>query len=91
MNSTYPLIPCINFLSAVLVLISIIPRSIQRPRNAGLLMLALWVFIASLLRGINAIVWSNTAQDIAPVFCDICQLLSYLVTLLMYDIAIDVL
>ena len=74
MDPTYPLVPFINFLSAVLVFISIIPRSVQHSWNAGLLMLAFWVFIVSLLRGINAIVWSNTSEDLAPVFCDICQL-----------------
>ncbi|KAI0316931.1 pheromone A receptor-domain-containing protein [Amylostereum chailletii] len=71
MDPTYPLIPIVNFVSAALVLLTILPRCMQHSWNAGLLMLASWVFIISILRAVNAIVWSNSFEDLAPVFCDI--------------------
>ncbi|KAI0312004.1 GPCR fungal pheromone mating factor [Amylostereum chailletii] len=72
MDPTYPLVPVLNFLSAVLVLI---PFMITRRllSNVGITMLGMWILLLSTWQGVNAILWSNHAENIAPVWCNVAS------------------
>lgn len=68
-NSTYPLFPTFAFLGFIVVLIPL-PLHLQA-WNCGTCMYIIWTALGCLLHFINAIVWRNSALNVAPVWCDI--------------------
>lgn len=72
MDPTYPLAPIANFVGCFLI-ITTLSSLCYRPWNTGVFMLAVYVFLQSLVVGVNAIVWSDNAGDVAPVWCDISE------------------
>ncbi|RXW17912.1 hypothetical protein EST38_g7942 [Candolleomyces aberdarensis] len=68
-STWHPELPFFAFLSAVLVLIPL-PWHWQA-RNVATLSMIFWLFVVSLIYGINTIVWRGHARDVAPVYCDI--------------------
>ncbi|KAI0316932.1 pheromone A receptor-domain-containing protein [Amylostereum chailletii] len=70
MNPTYPLVPVLNFCAACLVALPFLAN----PRgswNIGIVLLAAWNFLLSLVLGIDAVIWSNNTRNSAPIWCDI--------------------
>lgn len=70
MDPTYPLVPIANFIGCFLILVSLVGL-LHRPWNTGVSMFAIYAFLQSLIVGIDAIVWSDNVNDVAPVWCDI--------------------
>ena len=66
-----PLLPVTNFVASVLVLLPI-PR-LFHPWNIGNCIFAIWTSVSCIIHGINAILsrWTDGADNIAPVWCDI--------------------
>ena len=73
MDPTFPLVPVINFVSALLVLIPFTIGLLCRSWNLGVWVSALWIIEQSISTGVNTILWANNVDDLAPVWCDICQ------------------
>lgn len=71
-DPTYPLYPVIAFIGFVLALIPL-PWHLQS-WNSGTCYYMVWTALACLNEFVNAVVWSNTVIDLAPVWCDICKL-----------------
>ncbi|KAH8108401.1 GPCR fungal pheromone mating factor [Phellopilus nigrolimitatus] len=69
MDPSYPLLPLVNFLCAFLVLLPL--RSLFTHWNTGVWMYAVWVSLSCLAHAVNAIVWRDNADVVAPVWCDI--------------------
>lgn len=42
-------------------------------------MLAIYVSLKSLMIGVNTVVWSDNANDVAPILCDICEQSAFIV------------
>lgn len=72
MDPTYPLFPILNLLSCVLVLLPILIK-LRHTWNTGVHFLAIWVSAESFALGVNAIIWSDNTNDVAPVWCDISE------------------
>jgi pheromone a factor receptor len=66
----YPLFPVFAFLGFILALIPL-PWHLEAS-NSGTVIYMMWAALANLNAFINAIVWRNTALNVAPVWCDIC-------------------
>ncbi|KAG1773715.1 GPCR fungal pheromone mating factor [Suillus placidus] len=62
-------LPATAFVCAALVLVPL-PWH-WRAGNISTLAISLWLFVSNVIFGINAIIWGNTVQNIAPVWCDI--------------------
>lgn len=73
MDPTYPLLPIANFICLFLVLLPL-STLVRGSWNMGVHVLAIWVALESLIRGVNSIVWADNANVIAPVWCDISEL-----------------
>lgn len=71
-DPAYPAFSILTLFGAVLVLIPL-PWHLQA-LNAGTCLFMIWTSIACLNLGINSIIWHGNAIDIAPVWCDICEL-----------------
>ena len=69
----YPQLPTVAFISAFLILIPL--PSHWRAGNVATLALIFWLFFANIIYGVNSIIWSGTALDLAPVWCDISEYL----------------
>lgn len=72
MDPIYPLAPIANFIGCFFVIITLLSLC-YRPWNTGVFMFAVYVFLQSLVVGVNAIVWSDNVRDVAPVWCDISE------------------
>ncbi|KAI0314140.1 GPCR fungal pheromone mating factor [Amylostereum chailletii] len=72
MDPTYPLVPILNFVAAFLTLLPLLinPKML---RNVGVTMLAIWLLSLEIIQGVDAVVWSDHANDVAPVWCDIAS------------------
>ena len=77
MDPTFPLVPIANFIGCILVLISL-SRGMFRNWNVGACSFAFWTLLLNLNTGVDTIVWSNNANNVAPVWCDISEYLSIL-------------
>ncbi|KAI0317112.1 pheromone A receptor-domain-containing protein [Amylostereum chailletii] len=77
MDPTYPLVPVVNFIAACLMLFTILTVKVRETLNVGILILCIWLFIACLIQGLEAIVWSKNAENKAPVWCDISSHLGW--------------
>lgn len=82
-DSTYPLYPVLALFGAVLVLIPL-PWHLQA-WNSGTCLYMFWTAVACLNLGVNSIVWHNSALNLAPVWCDICECLLPLLMRLSID------
>lgn len=70
MDPTYPLVPIANFLACILVLSSM-SKSMIQSWNVGACSFAIWVIIMALTVAVNAIIWADNVNNVAPVWCDI--------------------
>ena len=70
MDPTFPLVPIANFLACILVLSSLSGRMFKS-WNIGACSFGLWVAAESFVRAVNAIIWSDNVDNIAPYWCDI--------------------
>ncbi|KAI0316297.1 pheromone A receptor-domain-containing protein [Amylostereum chailletii] len=71
MDPTYPLVPVVNLIAASLMLLTILITSLRQHWNTGVFMLCLWLSIWSLDQSVDTVVWSDNADNKAPVWCDI--------------------
>jgi pheromone a factor receptor len=62
-------LPLAAFGAALLVLFT--SPLFWRTRNIPLLSAAAWLFIVNVVYGVNALVWSDHARDVATIYCDI--------------------
>jgi pheromone a factor receptor len=44
-----------------------------RSRNTGTLIYIAWSLIANIVYFVNAVIWRNNADNVSPVWCDICE------------------
>lgn len=79
MDPLYPLVPIVNLLCCVLVLLPVFIK-FRRSWNTGVCMLAIWASAESFSTGVNSIVWSDNVNDVAPVWCDISEHCSTVIT-----------
>ena len=77
-DPTYPLVPIASLLAAVLVILTFITNGVRGAYNRGVVMLEGWVLVGLLITVVQSIVWRDTYEIIAPVFCDICEFLIFL-------------
>ncbi|KAJ7611071.1 putative fungal pheromone GPCR, STE3-type [Mycena polygramma] len=68
-DPTYPAFPLFSFLGFVLVLVPL-PWHFQA-WNSGTCLFMIWTSISCLIGFVNSLVWANTIDDLAPVWCDI--------------------
>lgn len=73
MDPTYPLVPVANFLACILVLSSM-SKSMFQSWNIGACSFAIWVVIMGFTVAVDAIIWAENVENIAPVWCDIGEL-----------------
>ena len=66
----YPILPVGAFTAASLVLIPVFWH--WRAGNVPILSLTAWLFILNVVYGANSLVWSDSVQDKAPIWCDVC-------------------
>ncbi|KAI0315609.1 GPCR fungal pheromone mating factor [Amylostereum chailletii] len=71
MDPTYPLVPFMNILSAVLLSLTLLTFALRRKANIGVVMLGVWLLIIAIWVGVDTIVWAKDARDVAPVWCKI--------------------
>ena len=74
-STAYPLIPIIGTIASDLNVLTI-ATGIRQTWNFGMHLISLWLFLLNSLRGVEAIVWHGATGIKAPVWCDICMLLS---------------
>ena len=72
MDSTFPLVPTANFVACLLMLLSL-SKNMFQSWNIGACSFAVWIAVLSFKVAINSIVWSNSIENIAPVWCDISE------------------
>ncbi|KZV66810.1 STE3-domain-containing protein [Peniophora sp. CONT] len=70
-DPTYPLVPIASIFAVVLVLLTFVTSGYRGAFNRGVVMFQIWVLVGLLITAIQSIVWRDTVQIIAPVFCDI--------------------
>ena len=81
-DPTYPLVPIASIVAAVLVLLTFITSGVRGAYNRGVVMFEGWVFVGLLITAIQTIVWRDSYELIAPVFCDICTSLLFAILFL---------
>lgn len=65
--------PTFSFLAILFVLL---PSTWHwRARNTPTLLLIFWLLVSLLPQAINAAIWYNTADDVAPIWCDVSAVL----------------
>ncbi|KAF7372713.1 Pheromone B alpha 3 receptor [Mycena sanguinolenta] len=65
----YPAFQILSFLGFVLVLIPL-PWHFQA-WNSGTCLFMIWTALSCLIAFVNSVVWANSVDDVAPVWCDI--------------------
>ena len=74
MDPTFPLVPIMNFLAALLVCLPTLSSAIHSGSwNVAVLSFAFWTTLSCIIMGINSIIWSDNVRDVAPVWCDISK------------------
>jgi pheromone a factor receptor len=89
-DPTYPAFPVLSFLGACLLLIPL-PWHFQA-FNSGTCLYMIWTALGLLNLSINSIVWRSTAINYAPVWCDICKTVFWViqaVELTFYSLSLD--
>ncbi|KZV63668.1 fungal pheromone STE3G-protein-coupled receptor [Peniophora sp. CONT] len=74
---TYPLVPIMNILAAVLISLSFLTSNLRGPYNRGVVMLKGWVLVGLINTSAQTILWHNSTRVFAPVFCDISSHLAF--------------
>jgi pheromone a factor receptor len=46
-----------------------------RAGNVATLSIMFWLFLANMIYAIDAVIWSNSIDTVATVWCDICEFL----------------
>ena len=72
MDPTFPLVPIANLAACLLVLLSMSKNMFQF-WNIGACSFAIWIAVESFTTSINSILWYNSVENIAPVWCDISE------------------
>ncbi|KAI0031551.1 GPCR fungal pheromone mating factor [Vararia minispora EC-137] len=70
-DPTYPLLPIFSIPTAVLLLLVLTTNFVRQSWNLGIFFLCFWLFWEILTLGINAILWSDSAEAKFYVYCDI--------------------
>lgn len=73
MDPTYPLVPIANLVSCFLVVLALLGTA-SRPWNIGVCMFAIWTALSCINTAVNTIVWKDNVENVAPVWCDICEI-----------------
>ncbi|CAL1697584.1 unnamed protein product [Somion occarium] len=68
-DPTYPLFPIFAFCGFIVALIPL-PWHFQA-WNAGTCIYMLWASLASLIQFVDSIIWHDSLQNVAPIWCDI--------------------
>lgn len=68
---SYPALPTLGLIAAILVLIPL-PRQLQA-RYIPTIALTWWLFGTCVFESVNAIVWAGNVKNSLPVWCDICK------------------
>jgi len=71
-DPTYPLFPILAFLGFVLSLIPF-PWHLQA-WNSGTCAFMFWTALACIIGFVNSLVWQNSISNVAPIWCDIGEL-----------------
>ena len=72
-DPTYPLVPIASTLAASLIVLSFVANGTRGTRNRGVVILGSWVLLGNLMTAVQAIVWGDTDEILAPVLCDISK------------------
>ena len=72
MDPTFPLVPTANLLACILVLASL-SKSMFQAWNVGVCSFASWLIIGTLGVAINAIIWPDNVDNVAPAWCDLSE------------------
>ncbi|VDC06408.1 unnamed protein product [Peniophora sp. CBMAI 1063] len=70
-DPTYPLYPVACLVASCMLLLVLLTSFIRHSWNLGVAFLCFWLFLESLIVGINAIIWSDNADIKYYVYCDI--------------------
>ncbi|KZV66402.1 STE3-domain-containing protein [Peniophora sp. CONT] len=70
-DPTYPLYPIASILAAAMLLLVLLTNFIRQSWNLGVAFLCFWLFLENITSGINAIIWSDSADIKWYVYCDI--------------------
>ena len=73
MDRSYPLVPIANFIACMLVLSSL-SSSMLRTWNVGACFFAFWITTLAFIIGTDSIIWSHGVENVAPIWCDICEI-----------------
>lgn len=71
MSDPYPLFSVFAFIGFVVALIPL-PWHLQA-LNAGTCLYMFWASMSSLIQFVDSIVWHNSIEKVAPIWCDICR------------------
>lgn len=76
MDPTYPLVPVVNFLSCILVCLPLFSTALYSGSwNISLAVFTIWTAVECITSGVNAIIWSDNVDNVAPIWCDISELI----------------
>jgi hypothetical protein len=72
-DPTYPLVPIASLICSALLFFALTVKLLYQREswNLGVIALCFWLAVDNLIKGINAIIWSDNAQIKAYVYCDI--------------------
>lgn len=71
MTAPYPLLPVLDILSGFAVLL-VLPWKLHS-WNVGICSYIIWLSSLCFFTGINAIIWKDNVDDVAPVWCEVCE------------------
>ena len=72
MDPTFPLVPIANFVACLLILLSV-SKSMFQAWNVGACSFAFWTALSGFGIAVNSIIWSDNAENKAPIWCDISE------------------
>jgi drug/metabolite transporter superfamily protein YnfA len=70
-DPSYPLFPIASILCSILLLLLLVTSFFRQYHNFGVTVLALSLFLTNLVSGVNTIVWADSFDLKASVYCDI--------------------
>ena len=72
MDPTFPLVLIANLVACLLILLSL-SKNMFQAWNVGACSFAFWTALSSLEVVVNSIIWSDNAENKAPIWCDISE------------------